>query len=92
MIGGTGLFEMGEMRALNPLLPHPDKPRIESNIKAAGARAKHDHAAPFRHKGRDRKGLFPRMFENQIDIFFAGNIPDRFAEFAGLGHKTIEFG
>ena len=92
LIGCTGLFEMREMRALNPLLPHPDEAGIKGDVEAGGAGAKNDHPAAFGDKCGDRKSLLAGMFKNNIHILFAGNIPDGFTEFTGFAHEGGEFG
>ena len=82
---------MCKVRALNTLLTHPDETRIKSEIEARRTRAEHDHTATFRDEGGDRKGLFTRMFEHDVDILLSGNVPDRLAELTCFTHEGVEF-
>ena len=50
LVGGRGLLEMREVRALDALLPHPDVARIEGDVVAGGAGAEHHHAAALDHQ------------------------------------------
>src|SRR5882757_138253 len=80
------------MRTLDALLPHPDKTGVESNVEARRASAEHHHAASFDHEARHRKCLLARMFEDRVDILLLGDVPDRLAELAGLGHEGAVLG
>ena len=84
IVGGGGLLEMREMRALNALLAHPDETRVEGQVETGGARAKHHHAAALDHEAGHREGLLAGMLEHRVDVLLAGDVPDRLAEFARL--------
>ena len=81
------------MRALKTLLMHPEIPRIQGQIVAAGACADDNHAAPFHHENRNGDGGFARMLEDEVHIVaFAGVLPDRGAEFADFLEPRRIFG
>jgi hypothetical protein len=79
-IGGACLFEMREVRTLNPLLPHPDIARVKSQVEPCRPRAEDDHASTFDEKAGQGEGLLARMLEDDVDIFLPGDFPYRFAE------------
>src|SRR5262249_61754108 len=83
---------MREVRALHPLLPHPDIARIEGDVVAGGAGAEHDHTAALHHQAGDRKRRLAGMLEYDVDVALAGDVPDRLAEFARLFHPAVVFG
>src|SRR6516162_4525438 len=62
------LEEVGEVAALDALLPHPHEARIEGQVVAGGAGAEDDHAAALHHEARDRESLLARMLEDEIDV------------------------
>src|ERR1700730_18394815 len=80
LIGGAGLLEMREMRALHALLAHPDIARVESDVVARGAGAEHDHAAALDDEARHRERRLAGMLEHDVDVALAGDVPDRLAE------------
>src|SRR5665811_615109 len=80
-----------QVRALDALLPHPDIARIEGEIVAGGAGAEHHHAAALHHQAGDRKGLLARMFEYDVDVALAGDVPDRLAETACFLGPVVVF-
>ena len=82
---------MGEVRALDALLPHPDIARVERDVVAGGAGAEHHHAAALDHQRRDRERLLARMLEHDVDIALAGDVPDRLAELARFLDPQIVF-
>src|ERR1700692_78581 len=82
---------MGKMRALDALLPHPDIAGVEGDVVARGAGAKHHHAAALDDQTGDRKRRFARMLEHDVDVFLAGDVPDRLAEAARLLDPGIVF-
>src|SRR5581483_4844245 len=85
------LQKIGEVAALDALLPHPDEARIEGEVVAGGAGAEHDHAAALHDEAGDREGLLARMLEDEIDVVaLAGEFPDRLAELAHLLHVLAE--
>src|SRR5208282_2238303 len=84
IIGCRRLFQVGEMRALNALLTHPDVTGVESQVETGRARTEHHHAAALADQRRDGESGFTGMFEDDIDVLLAGNIPDRLAELAGF--------
>src|ERR1700722_20112314 len=81
-VGGTCLFQMREVRALDALLPHPDIARIEGDVVSRGPGAENDHAAALGHQARHRKRRLARMLEHDVDVAFTGDVPDRLAEAA----------
>src|SRR3954463_532854 len=85
------LLEMGEMRTLDALLPHPDITRVESDVVAGGPRAEHHHAAALHHQAGDREGRLARMLEHDVDVALAGDVPDRLAELAGFLDPGVVF-
>src|SRR5262249_40452917 len=56
LVGLAGLQEVGEVAALDALLPHPHEAGIERDVVAGGAGAEHDHAAALHHEAADREG------------------------------------
>src|SRR5690606_25746328 len=91
LVCGTCLLQMGEMRALNALLAHPDEACIESEVEARGTRTEHHHAAALcDHAGNGESG-FARMFKHDVRInALAGDIPDCLAEFPRFFHEVVE--
>src|SRR6185437_725216 len=86
-VGLARLQQIGEVRALNALLAHPDIARVEGDVVAGGAGAEDDHAAALHDEAGDGEGLLARMLEDEIDVVaLAGDIPDRLAELAALLH------
>ena len=86
LVGRRGLLEVGEMRALDALLPHPDEARIEGDVEPTRAGAEHHHAAALDDEARGREGRLPGMLEHEVDVLLAGEFPDRLAELARLRH------
>src|SRR6516164_3542804 len=78
------LLEVGEMRALHALLPHPHIARVEGEVVARSAGTEHDHAAALHDQAGDRERRLARMLEHDIDVALAGDVPDRLAELARL--------
>src|SRR5579864_4317114 len=91
LVGGAGLLEMGEMRALHALLPHPDIARVEGDVVAGGAGAEHHHAAALDHEAGNRERRLARMLEHDVDVALAGDLPDRLAEAPRFLHPDIVF-
>src|SRR4029079_11441630 len=83
---------MGEMRALDALLPHPDVARVERDVVARGAGAEHHHAAALDHQARHRKSRLAGMLEHNVDVALAGDVPDRLAELPRLLDPVGVFG
>src|SRR5262245_8031882 len=50
LVGLARLQEVGEVAALDALLPHPNETRVEADVVAGGAGAEHDHAAALHHE------------------------------------------
>src|SRR5690349_10535461 len=92
LVGGARLLQVREVRSLNALLPHPHIARVEGNVVARGAGAKHHHAAALDHQTGDREGRFAWMLEHDVDVALAGDVPDRLAEAPRLFHPGIVFG
>src|SRR5262245_33390482 len=86
------LLEVREMRALDTLLPHPNVARIECEIVAGGPRAEDDHAAALYDQAGNRKRLLARVFEYNVDIFLARDVPDRLAEASRFLRPLVELG
>src|SRR5580692_10238018 len=80
------------MRALDAFLPHPDVTGVEGDVVAGGAGAEHHHAAAFDHQAGHRERGFAGMFEHDIDVALAGDVPDRLAEAPRLFHPGVVFG
>src|SRR5262249_57838264 len=55
------LLEMREMRALHPLLSHPDIASVEGDVVAGSAGAEDDHPASLDDQARYRKRLLTGM-------------------------------
>src|SRR5271169_3069237 len=70
------LFEMGEMRALDTLLAHPDEARVKGQVEAGGAGAEDHHASAFDHETGDRKGLLAGVFKDDVDVLLSRDVPD----------------
>src|SRR6476646_4578815 len=85
------LLEVGEMRALDALLPHPDITRVESDVVAGGPGAEHHHAAALHHQAGDGEGRLARMLEHDVDVALAGDVPDRLAELASFLDPGVVF-
>src|SRR5262249_16992113 len=77
LVGGRSLLEMREMRALPPLLSHPDIASVEGDVVAGSAGAEDDHPASLDDQARYRKRLLTGMLEHDIGVTLAGDIPDR---------------
>ena len=92
LVGRRGLLEVGEMRALDALLPHPDETRVEGQVEAGCAGAENHHAAALDHEARGREGRLAGMLEHRVDVLLAGDVPDRLAELARLRHVGAVFG
>src|SRR5208282_3230998 len=92
MVGGAGLLQMREVRALHALLPHPDVARVEGDVVAGGAGAENHHAAALDDEARHRERRFAGMLEHDVDVALAGNVPDRLAETARLFGPGVVFG
>ncbi len=86
------LLEMGEMRALHALLPHPDIAGVEGDVEARGAGAEHHHAATLGDETGDREGRLARMLEDDVDILLASDVPDRLAELASFLGPLVVLG
>src|SRR3984893_4194165 len=91
LIGGAGLLEVREMRALHALLAHPDITRVERDVVAGGAGAEHDHAAALDDEAPHRTRLLAGMLEHDVDVALAGDVPDRLAEAPRLFHPGVVF-
>src|SRR5262249_44167426 len=91
-VGGTRLFQMREVRALDALLPHPNIARIEGDVVAGRAGAEHNHAAALDHEARHRKRRLARMLEHDVDVALARDVPDRLAEAARLLDPGVVIG
>src|ERR1700722_4063907 len=83
---------MGKVRALYALLPHPDVARVEGDVVARGAGAKDHHAAALDDETRHRERRFAGMFEHDIDVALAGDVPDRLAEAPRFLDPGVVFG
>src|SRR5689334_18924151 len=91
-VGLARLQQIGEVRALNALLAHPDIARIEGDVVAGGAGAEDDHAAALHDETRYRESGFAWVFEHHVDIVaLAGDVPDRLAEFARFFGPSVIF-
>jgi hypothetical protein len=86
------LQQVGEVRALHALLAHPEEAGVHGEVEARGAGADDDHAAALHDKHRDRHRCFARVFEDDVDILGASDLPDGFAELAGFLHVVVELG
>ena len=65
------------MRALQPLLPHPQVPQVDGGVVAGGAGADHHHAAGFADEDRGRDRRFARMLHDQRRVaLFAQRFPE----------------
>src|SRR6266404_2982655 len=84
LVGRRGLLEVGEMRALYALLPHPHIARVEGDVVARGAGAEHHHATALHDQTGDWERRLAGMLEHDIDVPLAGDVPDRLAELARL--------
>ncbi len=81
LLACDGLLQIGEVRALDALLMHPEIARVHGEVVARRAGADHDHAAALHHLHRDRERRLARMLEHEVDVdALAGDVPDRLAE------------
>src|SRR5262249_59052645 len=84
LVGRRGLVEVGDRRALDAVLPHPDVARVEGDVVARGAGTEHHHAAAFHDQARDRERRLAGMLEHDIDVALAGDVPDCLTELTRL--------
>ena len=91
LVRGGRLLAMGEMGALDALLPHPDEPGIEGQVETCRPGAEYHHASALGDEAGGRKGRFPGMFEDDVNVLLAGDVPDRLPELAGLRHVGVKF-
>src|SRR5205823_2974149 len=76
----VGLLVVREVRALEPLLAHPEVAEVDDRVVAAGARADHDHAAGIAHEDARRNGRLAGVLEHdRRRPLVAQRIPERFA-------------
>src|SRR5208283_2976773 len=62
----VGLFGVGEMRALQALLPHPQVAQIDGCVVARGAGAHDHHAAGVADEDRRRDGGLAGVLEHDV--------------------------
>src|SRR5262245_21200308 len=73
------------MRALYPLLMHPQISRVHGEIVARGARTDHHHAAALHTQDGDRKSGGAGMLKHEVDVVaLTRDLPNAGAEFARL--------
>jgi hypothetical protein len=83
LVDAGGLRVVGEVRALQALLPHPVVAQIERRVVAGGAGADHDHAAGLGHEARGRqRGLAGVLEHDRRALLLAERVPERLAEIA----------
>src|SRR5438874_6278996 len=58
------LLIVREMRALQPLLPHPEVAQVDGRVEAAGPRADHDHSARVAPEDRRGDRVLARVLEH----------------------------
>src|SRR5262249_55443353 len=91
LVGRRGLLEMSEMRALHAFLPHPHVAGVEGEIVTGRAGAEYHHAAALHDQAGDWERRLARMFEHDIHVALAGNVPDRLAELARFLDPAVVF-
>src|SRR6266852_5306643 len=92
LVEGVCLFVVGEVRALEALLAHPQVAQIGHRVVTGGARANHDHPAGVAYEHRGGNRIFAGMLEDYPRIFpLTDDIPDGLAERAALrGPLVVE--
>jgi hypothetical protein len=77
----VGLLGVGEVRALQPLLPHPQVAQVDRGVVAGRAGADHDHAAGVADEDRGGDGGLAGVLEHDVrGALLAQHFPDRRAE------------
>ena len=80
------------MAALDALLAHPQEAGVHGQVEARGAGADGHHAAALDQEHRDRERRLAGVFEHQVDVAIAGDLPDGLTELARLLHVVAELG
>src|SRR5271166_5086946 len=68
LIERVGLLVVGEMRALKPLLPHPEVAQIGDRVVTGGARANHYHPAGVTYEHRGGDSVLAGMLEDDARV------------------------
>ena len=77
---------VGEVRALQALLAHPEIAQVDRGVIPGRARADDHHAAVVADEDRGRDGVLTRMLEDDSRVAaFAEHVPERLAEGASTG-------
>src|SRR5277367_2923459 len=85
LVERVGLFVVGEVRALQALLAHPQVAQVGDRVVAGGAGADDDHAARVADEDGSGNGVFTGMLEDDARILaLANDVPDGFAEGAAF--------
>ncbi len=75
-----------EVAALDPFLSHPDVARVEGDVVAGGAGAEDDHPAASDDVAGHGEGGLAGVFEDDVDVDIARDVPDGLAELADFLH------
>src|SRR5262249_36492834 len=79
-----------EVRALEPLLPHPVVAQVERRVVAGRAGADDHHPAGVAHEARGGHGVLAGMLEHDARAaLLAQNVPDRLAEGARAAQPDL---
>jgi len=90
LVGPVGLERVGEVRADDLLLPHPQVADVELELVAGGGAADDDLAELLGHQDRGREGLGPDVLEHDVGIVATGELADLLAEPARLLRPLAE--